>query len=278
VGLFDRIRDALGGEDADRNGRGGVDRGAGTDRVAGADAGDRKVGSHGSHWDGVTQTSEEVKTAMEAAVQDGERFEGPAVDGGAVAGYEYPSDRSIRTCAVSLGATLATAYPVGDGVVHEVAVERVVEWANGVEAQVEFDLAGEPLGAFDAGYYRHGGRNYVVGDTVSFELSAFAYDLERGEAENLTTESGEQFSTEGMAGVVPFEGGDTDDFVFRSTPKQVVETAFGNRTVYRLRLPLFRDDGEDVDVQLYASDHVTGVRLREGRDVEGVIWLQGRIR
>lgn len=284
MGLFDRIRDALGsgatggtpsGTDAPT--RESVDRGAGTDRVGVDPDDDRKVGSHGSHWDALTASSEEVRAAIRRAVDDGDRYGGRAVGGGEVVGHEAPADGSLRTTAVSIGGALATAYPVGTGVVHEVTVDEVIEWANGIEAQVDCHLHGKTLGAFDATYYR--GREYGAGDGVAVELAAFAYDLDRAEAETVTTGSGEQVSTEGMAGAVPVEGGDLDEYVFQSTPKRVVETAFGDRTVYRLRLPLFRtEDGDDVDVAVYVGDHLAGFRPQEGRDVEGVVWIQGQVR
>jgi hypothetical protein len=58
----------------------------------------------------------------------------------------------------------------------------------------------------------------------------------------------------------------------------VVETTYLGRTVYRIRLPLVRnDDGEDLSVDLYASHHVTGFRPQTGRDVEGVVWIQAAV-
>jgi hypothetical protein len=273
MGIFDRIRRAVGGGSGDAELE-SVDRGADADR-AGTDAGDdRKTGSHGSHWDAVTASRSEVEDAIGGAVREGERVEGRPLDGATVLGHDHPAGMSVRTRGVSVDGTLVTAFPVGDGATNEATVEGVHEWANGVEAQLELGVAGERIGAFDAGYFGRD-REYGAGDDVEVSLSAFAYDLDRAESETVTTEGGEQVSTEGMAGAAPVEGGDLDEFVFQSTPERVVETTFLGRTVYRIRLPLVRTDGgADLSVDLYASHHVTGFRPQEGRDVEGVVWVQ----
>lgn len=271
MGIFDRIRDAVSGDGEELE---GVDRGAESER-AGAGTGDRKAGSHGSHWDTVAETREEIETAIGAVVREGERTEGRTLAGETVLGHDHPAGMSVHTRGISVGGTLETAFPVGDGVATTATVEDVVEWANGVEAQLELSVAGERIGAFDAGYFARD-RDYRAGDDLDVELSAFAYDLDRAEAETAETEDGKRVSTEGMVGAVPVEGGDLDEFVFRSTPERVIETTFQDRTVYRIRLPLVRDGAESLSVDLYASHHVTGFRPQEGRDLEGVVWIQAR--
>jgi hypothetical protein len=271
MGIFDRLRTALGGSGDDS--LESVDRGADASRV-GDDADDRKTGSHGSHWDAVVEGKSAVEAAIGDAVREGERVQGRPVDGGTVLAHDHPPGASVRTRGISVDGTLATAFPVGDGTPVTATVEDVFEWANGFEAQLELTVAGERIGAFDADYFGRD-REYAPGDELDVELSAFAYDLDRADAETLTTDSGDQFSTEGMAGAVQVEGGDLDEFVFRSTPERVVETTYRDRTVYRIELPLVREEGgTDLDVTLYASHHVTGFRPQADRDLEGVIWLQ----
>ncbi len=294
MGIFDRIRSAIGGGsdtdpmdplDTAGEGRPGVDRGAGTDRVGVDPDDDRKTGSHGSHWDAIAERNSQVREATVAAVREGRSIEGRSVDGTSVVGHDYP-DAPLRTRAVSIDGTVATTFPVGTGIAHRVTIEEVIEWANDVEAQVAFELAGKRLAAFDAGYFARES-DYEAGETREFELSAFAYDLDPAEAgaladdeagDGTVTDDEQPVQSPDLATYLPFEGGDVDDYVFQSPVSEVRELSFGSVTVYRLRLPLFRDDHDrNVDVAVYAAEHMTGgYRPREGDAVEGVIWLQCR--
>lgn len=277
MGIFDRIRDAV-GDGADRT-RGsardeapdpGIDRGRESARVGSAD--DGKTGSHGSHWDTLARDNATVRESVLATVENGETREGVAVEAGPVTAHVHPTDGPVRTVALSVGGEVVTAYPVGDGVQREVTVERVIPWANDVEAQLAFDCQGSRLAAFDTGYFFRESDAYEVGASYRTDLAAFVYDLEAADAD------GESRPEGGVAESVRFDGGDVDDYVFRTRLEDVAETAFADTRVYRMRAPLYTGDGEDVTVTFYASGHAIGdYRPAAGDDVEGICWLQGRV-
>lgn len=279
MGIFDRIRDAVGGEAEEERPTEppdpGVDRGVGSGRVGADD--DRKTGSHGSHWDAVTANNAEVRDAVVAAVQEGETREGVAVNDRAVTAHVHPTTGPIRTVALSVDDEIVTAFPVADGVTHEVLLERVTEWANDVEAQVEFALEDNRMAAFDTGFFYRGWDWYDLDERIEMDLAALAYDLGPVEDEAITDEDGNEFDPSGVAAFMQFDGGDVDDYVFQTTVSGVERHEYLGRTVHRIRAPLFREDGRDVEVAIYAAEHMTGGYVPEtGDDVEGVIWLQGR--
>lgn len=293
MGVLDRIRSLLesdGTRQGDGDGRGqsasggngaggsrtaggqlGIDRGAGSDRVGVDPDDDRKTGAHGSHWDAVVPTDDAVRDATLDAVQEGDPVAGRSIRGSEVVGHRYPREGAVRTCAVSVDGTVTTAYPTAEGVPHEVTVTEVVEWANDVEAQVAFDLAGQRAAAFDASYFRHGG-TYGEGDALRVALSGLAYDL--SPAENGSDGgSGTDVPGDDPVAFVGFDGGDADDYLFRSRIRAVDRTAYRGLTVHRLRVPLSVDGPE---IGVYAADHVLdGYVPESGEEVEGVLWLQG---
>jgi len=281
MSIFDRIRDAVGDEgDRKRDSSGdpatpgaGVDRGTDTGRVGSGD--DRKTGSHGSHWDTLIRDNATVREAIMATVEDGETREGAAVGDRPVTAHVYPTDGPVRTVAISLGGEVVTAYPVGDGARHEVTLERVIDWANDVEAQLSFECLGSRLAAFDTGFFFRTPDQYEVGTAYRMDLAAFVYDLEPADDPDEGTRT---VPGDGVVEYLRFDGGDVDDYVFRTRLEAVEETTFAGGTVYRLRAPLFRDGGEDATITFYAAQHAIGdYQPRAGDDVEGVCWLQGRI-
>jgi len=75
---------------------------------------------------------------------------------------------------------------------------------------------------------------------MEVSLAAFAYALGPVEDTKITDEDGETYDTAGMAALLPMEGGDVDDYSLQTTFKEVTECEFRSRTVYQLRVPLFR--------------------------------------
>ena len=277
MGVLDRIRSIIGGSSdgegvadgrtASEGESAGIDRGAGTGR-AGTDPGDdRKVGAHGAHWDAAVGTDDEVREATVEAVRRGETLPGRTVGGREVVGHRHPAGNAVWTCAVTTGESLTTAYPVAGGIGHEVTVTEVIEWANGVEAQVAFDLSGRRAAAFDAGYFRP--VEYEAGDAIRLDLSGFAYEVAPAGGESQVTEGG--VPEEGQQAFVGFDGGDVDDYLLRGRVEEVRHGEFRGRDLYGLRIPI----PEGGEVAVYAADHVLDGYVPEpGDEVEGVVWLQ----
>ncbi|MDD3621031.1 MAG: hypothetical protein PHQ81_01330 [Methanofollis sp.] len=188
----------------------------------------------------------------------------------------------LKTCSVVVDQELCTGYPYStQGIIHEVEVEEVEEWMNRVEGQVKGHLAGAWIAFFDTLYFMHKER-YAPGGRYRFSLSAFVYWLRKSNPGTVTGPDGKEFSLEHMAGYLPFHGGDVDDFVFMTRIKEVRELTFGTRKVYQITAPLFRpmdrEGQDDVEIMLYAAEHVTGGYVPVVGDViSGVMWLQGHL-
>ncbi len=243
---------------------------------------DKKPGSHGNHWGCVTQSTDEIIQSVEWALKEAETADVRERNGREIAAY-IPESRSLTTCAITLDRSVSTGYPVAvDGVVHEVTVQRVEEWANELEGQVVGSIGDAALAFFDTRYYRNGDR-YREGDRHLFALAAFAYVLQKAEPRTITDAEGKEHSTRNMAAYRPFPQGDVDDFAYQSLVKSVETVSFCGKTVYRLTVTLFRlpDEGgdyRDVDITLYAAEHVTGgYAPRVGDDIMGILWLQGSL-
>ncbi|WP_439025660.1 hypothetical protein [Haloarchaeobius sp. DT45] len=293
MGLFDRLRDVFGGSDettstgdetvgpaagyddadvapepqADPEGRGrsGVN-------VAREGA---KSGSHGSHWDTVVEGNDAIVQAIMGAVETGEPTAGKQVDGQSVIGYRSGNGALSTVTIASADGEVWSGYPVAEGITHEVSVSESIPWANGAEAQLSGSLGDATVSFFATNFFAHPDEHF--GGDREVELAAFAYDLNPATAETLTDEEGNEFTTEGMAGFVPFEGGDVDDYIFQTTVETVTEVEFGGQPMYRMRVPLFRGEGDrEYQVMLYAAKRLCGEFVPEkGDDVEGVFWLQG---
>lgn len=274
MGLFDRVLGLFDGGD-DEATAGSTPEGSDPDDASAPDGGE-KTGSHGSHWDALVEGDHEIQQTVMETIQDGELVEAPSVDGREITGHRA-GDGAVRTVGVTADGQMWTAYPVVDGLTHEVEIDGLIPWSNGVEAQLRGQLGPVEINFFPTNFFAEA--DGAFGGERRVELAGLAYDCSPADPETVRDEPGEELSTEGMAAFFPFERGDVDDYAFQTRVKEVEEVAFGDRTVYRLLASLFRtEDGDDVDISLYASEHVLGEYVPEvGDDVTGVLWLQGRV-
>lgn len=272
MGLFDRLRSAVGGSDES------AADGADDDDEAWVPTGrtERPSGDHGSHWGALTDDDEAIRGHVIECIEEGDPIEGrPIEDADEVVGYRR-APGAVGTTVVTTDGNVRTAYPTLEGVTQPLRLDEVRAWRNGVEAQLRGELGDAELGLFDVDYFAR--EPYEPGEAYDVSLAALAYGLNPAEDEVLTDESGERFSTAGVAAYVPMEDGDVDDYLFQTTVTDVVTLPFGDVTVARMRVPLFRVDGVDVDVALYAAERATDGWVPEvGDDVEGVCWLQGTV-
>jgi hypothetical protein len=287
MGVLDRLRDLLGGstgETGESAGDGesagtttptaGVDRGAGVRRIGVDPDDDRKVGSHGSHWDTVLPDNAAVRAAIVAAVESGDQVPGVDRAGKRVLGHGRGG--RLSACAVSVDGTVATGYPVAEGEGRAVTVTEVEEWANDVEAQVHLRVGETNRGAFATDYFAH---EYEPGP-ATVELAGLAYDIGPADDEAAAEElaPGDQ-----PVAFVPFDGGDVDDYLFRAPVESVERLTFEDEDVWRVVVPTTTAgdgdtaDGSDLSVPVYAGARALGeYRPQPGDAVEGVCWLQCR--
>ncbi|MFC6951301.1 hypothetical protein [Halorubellus litoreus] len=289
MGLFDAMRRALGrGGDADATDDGDESDGAdaGGDGASGewgvdADAAAldpqpgprRRGGGHGRHWDTAVDSDAALQRVVATTLDEG-RVRESRVEG--VDAVEYGAGH-LRARVLREDGDVLTAYPVGDGVVHETTVTDVTPWETDLEADATIVLGPEEFATYGASAWGVGG--VPLGD-AEVELAALAYAVELADEETYETDDGGEFSTRGMAGFAPVEGGGVADFAFQTTVREVQRVPFFDANGYRFRVPLTRDgDGTDYETWLYAGAHAIDGRVPEaGEDVSGVFWVQSHVR
>lgn len=285
MGLFDAVRRVLG-----RGGRDGAEDGSDGEDGAGERGGTwgldaetaavdpqpgprRRGGGHGRHWDTAVADDETLREVVATTLEDGQRRASrvPEVDA-----VEYGPGH-LRARVLRRDGEVVTAYPVGDGIEHESTVTDVTMWANDLEADATVVLGPEEFATYGASAWRTGG--VPLGD-ATVEISALAYAIERAEAETYETDDGGEFSTEGMAGFTPVDGGGVADYAFQTTVREVTRTPFFAANGYRFRVPLTRAaDGTEFETWLYAGAHAIDGRVpQKGEDVSGVFWVQADVR
>lgn len=240
----------------------------------------KKPGSHGSHWDTLSDSDSELESFVIGAVKKSGQTESLERGSQRIDAY-FSGGEHLRTCTVTVNGEIWTAYPfIADGIIHEVTVKGIDEWMNEMEAQIQCSLYEASVAFFDTKYFKNRDA-YKPGEKYKFSLSAMAYSLSKTEPRIIEDKQGKQLSTKGMAAFFPFQQGDIDDFLFQVPVKEVTELEFENKTVYRIKAPLFRSDNgsRDVDIYIYASKNTTkGYIPASGDDVAGILWLQGYIR
>jgi hypothetical protein len=290
MGLFDAMRRVLGrGSDAtagdEATGGDGVTAGDGA-REGGewgvdvdAAAVDpqpgprRRGGGHGRHWDTAVDSDETLREIVSRTLDEGRVRESRVPDVDAV---EYGAG-TLRCRVLRRDGDVLTAVPVGDGVVHETTVTDVTPWETDLEADATLVLGPAEFATYGASAWAVGG--VPLGD-ADVEVAALAYALERVEGETYETEDGGEFSTAGMAGFAPVDGGGVADYAFQTRVREVQRVPFFDANGYRFRVPLTRTaDGTEFETWLYAGAHAIDGRVPEaGDDVSGVFWVQSHVR
>ena len=286
MGLFDAMRRVLGrgsdataadGEVASADGDAGDGDEWGVDVDAAAvdpqPGPRRRGGGHGRHWDTAVESDEALRETVARTLDEG------AVRGSRVANVEaveYGAG-TLRCRVLREDGDVLTAVPVADGVVHETTVTDVTPWATDLEADATVVLGPEAFATYGASAWAVGG--VPLGD-ATVEVSALAYALERTDGETYETDDGGEFSTAGMAGFTPVDGGGVADYAFQTTVREVQRVPFFDANGYRFRVPLTRTaDGTDFETWLYAGAHAVDGRVPEvGEDVSGVFWVQSHVR
>ncbi len=291
MGLLDALRGLLGGRTNGRSPPGGNGNGSSGQHGGGEiegddpidDPTDLRLQSHGTHWevllhdDGHGDWSEALQDLVMETAERGRVVEGGDRGGREVRGHRY-GDGPLGTLVVTLDRTVATAYPVGEGVEHEVSLSRRVEWESGIEAWVGGDLGPASVDCFATDYFERPPEAFEGDCTVS--LALLAYRLGPADEETVVDADGEELSLSGMAGFTPTSWGAVDDVSVRTTVTAVERVHHAGVDAYRVEAPLFRTDDEaDVPVAVYVADHglADGYVPSAGDDVAGVGWLQGRV-
>lgn len=240
-----------------------------------------KKGSHGGHWDcliapGLTQEEwrQQVVEWLKRAIRFGE------ADSYDVQGLSVYTDVSrglgVRVL-VEKGEVITTFPYIHDGALYEVEIQEIVQWANGVEAQIRGGVSDEArVCFFDTSYWRSRGR-YETGRRYLFKLAALAYSVQRVTETRLVTEDGKRLDLSGAKAYLPVEGGDIDDFFFYTAPEEIKVIDLYSSPFQRWWVTLARLDAVNFSLPLYVLTSKLQGSVEPADDVQGVLWLQGSL-
>lgn len=197
---------------------------------------------------------------------------------------------------------LVSLFPfMAVGSQHQLTLEKVHVWESGVEAQVECTWGSACLAFFDTRYAANRAW-YESGNNYQFILTGIAYECWRAEdqileawnpkqskefrkmapalADNLPDTETMPVHTKGMAGLLPCEKGDRDDFYFRGPIRVVKEINLLDQPGWKVRVTVLReldDSDREMDLDIIVTRKVWGEALppQVGGDMEGTLWLQG---
>lgn len=197
---------------------------------------------------------------------------------------------------------VTSIYPcIGGASEVSVRIDRVLVWEGGVEAQIDAEWNGVPVTFFDT-HFLINRAWYEAGESYNFILAGLAYAAKPSEIMELPfTPNPEQvawervlaelngtpapaepksLSLKGMAILMPVSDWDADDYSFRGPVKSVkpADQVLGQEA-WRVRITVMRCDDQDMDLDVFITHRVWQGKLppQVGDDVEGHLWLQGRL-
>lgn len=189
-------------------------------------------------------------------------------------------------------------FPYFDyGQKYELNLEKVFVWSNGLEGQVEVDLGFTTLTFYDT-YFNNHKEYYLVDKKYKFKIFGICYecgiptenelkvDMKPEVLESIgkdPKDTLQTFNLKGMTSFFPILEWDRDDFSFRGVIEEVfeVETVFG-RKGWICRTKVLRsgfEEDNEYSIDILVTDLIwkTIVPPQVGDDIEGSVWLQGRM-
>ncbi len=185
----------------------------------------------------------------------------------------------------------------GVGIQTCIEIEKVHVWASGTEAQIEGLWGESPVSFFDLHFL--GNRAwYEAGKRREFVLAGIAYGayVSRIGTLGVTPESrsavsrrirvrptvgnGAHIGLEGSSIFIPITDRDRDDYRFRGPVRKV--TAFHDwlgQSGWTATVGIMEFEGKSLDLDIFITERAWGGGKppRAGQDIEGSLWLQGRL-
>jgi hypothetical protein len=272
---------------------------------------------HGSHWETLCDVHEYTQEQLAIDVEEGTLIGWwPCVDvvGGtdrteSVACLQHGGHRLTRqVLLVSVTPAncheLFSGYPVAlDGIVQRLTIERVEPWQYGIEAWVHARATSEqvPLTFFDTHYFADGAHLQPDAE-IDVSLAALAYWLRpiqvrsfeiaegplweiererRREAGEPPESLDRPVSIHTTGGAIFLPTGDEeapDDAQIQGVIEAIDCIEHLGQRVYRLEIVVMRPGDDVFRLPVFAAERVLdGYVPRIGDDVEGIVWMQGRM-
>lgn len=197
---------------------------------------------------------------------------------------------------------LISLFPyLSDGVQVSVVLNKVIGWESGMEAQIDVSWGDASVTFFDT-HFLVNRAWYEAGRKYEFILTGIAYSARQSSLSEILVPPSEQalwrkillekmnrdvkpemletLQLDGMAMLLPAAECDADDYQFRGPVKSVkkVKDILG-QDGWLARVTVMRFGEEDADLDIMITQRVWGGDKppEEGLDIEGVLWLQGRL-
>ena len=272
---------------------------------------------HGNHWETLYDVDEYVKDKLARDCQDSKlvcRHSCMDVKGSTerveeVACLRYGDDRLANQVLIVSDSSddsrfLFSGYPVAlDGIVQTVTVDRVEPWEYGIEGWIHANVTEAQISVsfFDTMYFA-GTEQVHPGDQLDVSLAGLAYWLRPIQMRSFEIKEGPMWQLERerrlkdgesekeasrpveihMTGASIFlpKGGDEnpDDAQFQGVIDALDSFEHDGQRIYRMEMVVMRPDDDEFRIAVFASEYVLdGYVPRLGEDVEGILWLQGRV-
>ena len=246
----------------------------------------------GSHWDPFYDSADAVLQRLPDIIPKstrlmpfGDTYSGP---------YEIPQSwpKGLQLCWPNPQRGLVTTLRASEGAV-EVAnvspyveagvqvaleIERVHVWSGGAEAQIEATWGEAPVSFFDLAFASSNRAWYEAGKRLDFVLAGIAYSAGPA-ADEIDSMPG--LSLDGASVFLEVDEWDRDDDSFRGPVLDVSAISdWLGQPGWRVRVCIMRfSDVEDAELEIFVTRRAWThpEPPQAGRDIEGTLWLQGRL-
>ena len=185
----------------------------------------------------------------------------------------------------------------GVGIQATIEIEKIHVWTSGTEAQIEGVWGESPVSFFDLHFL--GNRAwYETGKRREFILTGIAYEARMPKVDKLeltpaswaaisrriqvspTEGNGPCIGLEGSCIFIPIADWDRDDYRFRGPVRKV--TAFDDwlgQSGWKARVGVMEFEGKSLDLDIFITQRAwnDSEPPRVGLDIEGSLWLQGKL-
>jgi hypothetical protein len=198
---------------------------------------------------------------------------------------------------------LFSGYPVAlDGVVQTVTINWVDPWEYGIEGWIHVTVTDTASVSFFDTMFFAGSDQLVPDQQVDVSFAGLAYWLRPIQMRSFEIKEGPMWELERkrrleegepekeadrpveihMTGASIFlpRGGDEipDDAQFQGVIDALDSFEHDGQRIYRMEMVVMRPEDKEFRIAVFASEHVLdGYVPQLGEDVEGILWLQGRV-
>ncbi len=181
---------------------------------------------------------------------------------------------------------------------YDLSIEKVYVWENGQEAQIEVDFEFTTINFYDT-HFNMNRQWYFKNKKYKFQILGIAYRCEYRQETEITVDTPDKladalelprgtprtYSLEGMASFIPVTQWDRDDYSFSGLITEVkdIDILFNNEKGWICTTSVLKsgiDDDLEYDIDILVTQRIweENESPKIGDDIEGSLWLQGRLK